>query len=109
MMGARILLSPPSPKAGDVIDIRILIQHPMETGFRHELSGAAVPKNVIQSLKLEHNAQVLLEAELGTGTAANPFLQFQTRVLASGWFVLSWRDDMGIEGSERVLCTLKDA
>ena len=107
-MGARILI-PPSPKAGDTIEIRILIQHPMETGFRHELSGAAVPKNVIQSLKLEFNAQVLLEAELGTGTAANPFLQFQTRIFESGWFVLNWIDDLGVKGSERVLCTLRDA
>jgi len=107
-MGARILI-PPSPKAGDVIDVRILIQHPMETGFRHELSGAIVPKNVIQHLKLEFNGQVLLEAELGTGIAANPFLQFQTQVLQTGWFVLNWVDDLGVQGSERVLCTLRAA
>jgi sulfur-oxidizing protein SoxZ len=107
-MGARILI-PPSPKAGDVIDVRILIQHPMETGFRHELSGAAVPKNVIRSLKLEFNTEVLLEAELGTGTAANPFLQFQTKVFESGWFVLSWEDDVGVKGIERALCSIRNA
>ena len=107
-MGARILI-PPSPKSGDAIEVRILIQHPMETGFRHELSGATIPKNVIQYLKLEFNTQVLLEAELGTGTAANPFIQFQTRVFESGWFVLNWIDDSGTKGSERVLYTLRDA
>jgi sulfur-oxidizing protein SoxZ len=108
MMGARIQI-PPSPKAGEEMEVRILIQHPMETGFRHEMSGATVPKNVIQYLKLEFNTQILLEAELGTGTAANPFLQFKTRVFESGWFVLNWVDDAGVNGSERALCTLRDS
>lgn len=105
-MGARILI-PPSPKAGDVIDVRILIQHPMETGFRHELSGSVVPKNVLRELRLDFNGLVLLDAELGTGTAANPFIQFQTKLLESGWFTLRWVDDMGVLGSERVQCSLR--
>jgi sulfur-oxidizing protein SoxZ len=66
-----------------------------------------VSKNVLRELKLDFNGHMLLDAELGTGTAANPFIQFQTKLLESGWFTLYWVDDMGITGTERVQCSLR--
>jgi sulfur-oxidizing protein SoxZ len=104
-MTARILL-PPNPKAGVKMDIRILIQHPMETGFRYEISGAAVPKNVIKAFSLDLDGLILVSGELGTGTSANPFLQFSVILPHSGFIQLKWLDDEGHSGSERVLCNL---
>ena len=104
-MTARIIL-PQNPKLGQKIDIRILIQHPMETGFRHDISGSAIAKNVIKSFSLDLDGLPLISGELGTGTSANPFLQWSVVLPKSGWLQLKWEDDEGKMGVERVLCNL---
>jgi sulfur-oxidizing protein SoxZ len=98
-MVARVQL-PQAAKRGEVIEIRIAIQHPMETGFRFDLMGKAVPKNVINSLRVRYNGAEVFRAELGSGIAANPYLQFYTVAEASGEFVFEWVDDAGERGSE---------
>lgn len=99
-MVARVQL-PQRAKRGEIIEIRVAIQHPMETGFRFDLSGRAIPKNVINSLSVRYNGSEVFRAELGSGIAANPYLQFFTVAEASGEFVLEWIDDNGIRGVER--------
>jgi sulfur-oxidizing protein SoxZ len=99
-MVARVQL-PQGAKRGDVIEIRIAIQHPMETGFRYDQMGKAVPKNVINSLKVRYNGAEVFSAELGSGVAANPYLQFCTIAEASGEVVFEWVDDNGNRGVER--------
>jgi sulfur-oxidizing protein SoxZ len=98
-MVARVQL-PQAAKRGEVIEIRIAIQHPMETGFRFDLMGQAVPKNVINSLRVRYNGAEVFRAELGSGIAANPYLQFYTVAEASGEFAFEWVDDAGERGSE---------
>jgi sulfur-oxidizing protein SoxZ len=73
----------------------------METGFRFDLMGRAIPKNVISSLVARYNGAEIFRAELGSGVAANPFLQFYTLAEASGEIEFSWTDDAGVSGSER--------
>jgi len=88
------------------MEIRVAIQHPMETGFRFDLMGRAVPKNVINSFVARYNGQEIFRAEMGSGVAANPFLQFYTLAEASGEIEVSWVDDAGVSGSERVAVTV---
>ena len=104
-MTSRIIL-PANPKVGLKMDIRILIQHPMETGFRYDASGSAMAKNVIKKLSLDLDGLILFSGELGTGTSANPFLQWSVILPKSGWLQLNWEDDEGNSGVERVLCNL---
>jgi len=99
-MVARVQL-PPTAKRGEVIEIRIAIQHPMETGFRYDNSGRAIPKNVINLLVVRYNGTEIFRAEMGSGIAANPFLQFFTVAEASGEFDFEWVDDNGNRGMER--------
>lgn len=84
-----------------MIEVRIAIQHPMETGFRFDLMGRPLPKNVINSLRVRYNGAEIFSAELGSGIAANPYLQFHTVAEASGEFVFEWVDDNGNRGEER--------
>jgi sulfur-oxidizing protein SoxZ len=98
---ARILV-PREAKRGDIIEIRIAIQHPMETGFRYDERGQTIPKNVINRLVCRYNGTEIFRAEMGSGIAANPYLQFYTRAEASGELEFSWMDDAGVPGSERV-------
>jgi sulfur-oxidizing protein SoxZ len=92
---------PASAKRGEVVEVRIAIQHPMETGFRFDLMGQAIPKNVINSLRVRYNGTEVFRAALGTGVAANPYLQFYVIAEASGEFDFEWVDDLGERGAEK--------
>jgi len=106
-MVARVQI-PQQAKRGEVIEVRIAIQHPMETGFRFDLLGRAIPKNVINNLSVRYNGAEVFRAELGSGIAANPYVQFCTVAEASGEFVFEWMDDAGQRGAERASITISD-
>jgi sulfur-oxidizing protein SoxZ len=97
---------PASAQRGEIIEVRIAIQHPMETGFRYDNSGRAIPKNVVNTLIARYNGVEIFRAELGSGIAANPYLQFCARAEASGEIEFSWVDDAGERGSERASITV---
>ena len=100
-MTARIQV-PRQAKRGEVIVIRIAIQHPMETGYRVDDTGRPIPKNVVNQLVCRYNGAEIFRAEMGSGVAANPYLEFFTVAGASGELVFDWVDDAGQTGSERV-------
>lgn len=104
-MTARIQL-PAAAKRGEVIEIRIAIQHTMETGFRLDDGGRAIPKNVVNSLTCRYNGAEVFRAEMGSGVAANPYLAFFTVADTSGELVFDWVDDEGQSGSERATLTV---
>jgi sulfur-oxidizing protein SoxZ len=104
-MVARVQV-PAEAKRGEVIAVRIAIQHPMETGFRYDVMGRVVPLNVINSLIARYNGAEIFRAELGSGIAANPLLQFYTVAETSGEIEFSWVDDAGVRGSERIGITV---
>lgn len=92
---------PDRARRGEVIPVRIAIQHPMETGFRYDNVGQAVAKNVIHTLVVRYNGAEILRAELGSGIAANPYLEFHTVAMESGEIEFSWVDDAGERDSAR--------
>ncbi|HEX7052679.1 MAG TPA: thiosulfate oxidation carrier complex protein SoxZ [Burkholderiales bacterium] len=96
-MAARIRLPKPA-KRGEVIRVRLLIQHPMETGYRLDASGRKVPKNAIRSLVCRYSGVEVFRAELSPGIAANPFLEFPTIATESGELEFTWVDDAGVQG-----------
>jgi sulfur-oxidizing protein SoxZ len=97
---------PKEVKRGELIPVRIAIQHPMETGFRFDHMGKPIPKNVVNTLTCRYNGAEVFRAEMGSGISANPYLQFYTRAEASGELVFEWADDAGERGSERVAITV---
>lgn len=100
---------PKTAARGEVISVRIAIQHPMETGFRFDVNGRAIPKNVINTLIVRYNDAEVFRAEMGSGVAANPLLQFHTVAEASGEFVFEWVDDAGQRGMERATLVVQPA
>ena len=95
---ARVLV-PPQAKRGEVVEVRIAIQHPMETGFRFDNSGKSIPKNTITLFVCRYNGAEVFRAEMGSGIAANPYLQFYIVAQDSGNVEFSWVDDAGEKGS----------
>jgi sulfur-oxidizing protein SoxZ len=97
---------PANARRDEIIQIRLLLEHPMESGFRRDSLGRAVTKNVIHSLTVRYDGREILRADLGSGIAANPYLAFFTRATASGEVEVSWIDDAGVAGSVRAPITV---
>lgn len=92
---------PPAARRGEIIQVRIAIQHPMETGYRPDHFGRRIPKNVINTLTCRYNGVEVFRADMGSGIAANPLLQFPVRIEAAGELLFEWVDDSGERGNAR--------
>jgi sulfur-oxidizing protein SoxZ len=85
---------PRSARASEVIEIRTLIEHPMETGLRHE-GARAVPRDMLTRLLVRMNGETLLAAEFRNGTSANPYHVFFVRIERTSTFDFTWTDGAG--------------
>ena len=94
MAQARIAL-PSSARPGEVIEIKTLISHPMETGQRRDAMGREIPRNILTSFEARLQGRLVFRAELKTGVAANPYIAFFARVAESGTFEFVWSGDNG--------------
>jgi sulfur-oxidizing protein SoxZ len=93
---ARVLINlPERAKRGEVIEIKTLIAHPMETGYRLGPTGAAIPRDIINRFVCTYNGEEVVRVELFPAIAANPFIAFSTVATESGEIVFSWTDDHG--------------
>ncbi len=94
----RLSLSGPVRPNAEV-EVRLLLGHVMETGFRHDSSGVQVAKDILQFVKVHVGDVLVFEAELGTGMAANPMFFFSfTLPPQAGDMVVSWADHQGRTG-----------
>lgn len=92
------LQAPASVRRGEAFEVRVLMQHAMETGFRRDLNGNVIPMNVIDKVTCHFGGDEVFSAELGSGIAANPYLAFFVSAQESGELVLEWSDDRGERG-----------
>lgn len=90
-----IITVPPVVRPGEVIEIRTLIAHPMETGHRADSNGQVVPRRIIRRFTCRLDAQVVFSAELHPAIAANPLIAFPLRAQASGTLEFLWEGDEG--------------
>ena len=98
---ARTLINvPPKAKKGEVIAIKTLISHEMETGYRHDNVGKPIPRDIITQFVCTYNGQEVFRADLFPAIAANPFLSFFTVATESGKFEFTWTGDNGFAVTE---------
>ena len=97
---------PPQARRGDAVEVRILIQHPMETGFRRDADGKRIARNVLHSLACRYNGVEVFRATLSSGIAANPVLRFFFRAEKSGELEFWWLDDDEIENTAKARLTV---
>ena len=95
------LLLPDRVAIGDVITVRLLIQHTMETGYRQDMDGRVVARNVIRLVRCELGGAEVFRAEPSSGISANPFFEFSLRVAEAGIWLVQWEDDAGVKGEWR--------
>ena len=90
------LLSVPSAAArGQVMEIRALIRHPMETGYRPDDSGRLQARDLITLFTCTYLGREVFRATLHQAIAANPYLTFTVRAEASGELHFLWVGDNG--------------
>ncbi len=100
MLTTRILV-PAKAKKGQVVEIKTLVVHPMETGYRRDNVGGAIPRNIIVRLACTYAGAEVFRMDMFTGVAANPFVAFHTVATESGEMVFTWTDEHGVAHSER--------
>ena len=106
MSTARLLL-PDSMAPGDVVKARLLVQHPMHTGYLQDLQGRLIPRNVIVQLTCEYGGREVFKVEPSSGVAGNPLFEFFFRVQAPGELLVRWVDDQGVAGELRQAVTIQ--
>jgi sulfur-oxidizing protein SoxZ len=89
---------PPSVRKGEVFEVRVLVQHPMETGFRRDMDGSSIPMHILDRLSCRYGGREVFSAELGSGMSANPYMAFYLKADASGEILVEWSDDHGEKG-----------
>jgi sulfur-oxidizing protein SoxZ len=98
---ARTLISlPRTARRGEVIEVRVLIQHVMETGFRLGVNGEVVARDIITRFACAWNDETVFAAELFPAITANPFLSFNLMATESGTIRFTWSGDHGFTQSE---------
>jgi sulfur-oxidizing protein SoxZ len=106
-MAASLINVPAKAKRGEIIEIKALTSHIMETGFRHTESGEVVPRNIITSFACLYNGVEVFRADLFPAIAANPFISFSTIAMDSGTFEFRWIGDRGFSEAASAQITVE--
>ena len=101
MSKPRIWISNASPKLNEIVRVRALIEHRMESGFRPGADGTLIARNIIHRFEAKLNGDLLFSWFPETAISQNPYIEFTFKARASGELSMQWEDDEGhiIQGS----------
>ena len=94
-MPSALINVPRTAKRGEIIEIKTLMSHIMETGYRHTAEGEVVPRDIITSFSCKYNSVEIFRCDLFPAVSANPFITFFTVATESGKFDFEWIGDKG--------------
>jgi sulfur-oxidizing protein SoxZ len=105
-MARALIHMPKTAKAGEVIEIRALVAHPMESGYRPGTDGKAVAQDIIRRFTCTYDGEQVFAAELHPAIAANPYIAFFTVATTTGTLAFTWSGDNGFAQTERMALTV---
>ncbi len=94
-MGRALIHVPAKARRGEIMDLRAMIAHPMETGFRPDANGRLFPRDIIHHFDCTFEGELVFACEFHPAISANPFLAFSMFAERSGELTFRWRDDGG--------------
>lgn len=106
-MASALISLPQRARRGEVIDITVMVAHPMETGLRPGPDGRLIPRRIIHAFSCELDGTEVFRAELFPAITANPFISFSLLASSSGTLVFRWTDDAGEVITEQRRLTLE--
>jgi sulfur-oxidizing protein SoxZ len=100
----RIKLDKKEAKKGELVEVKALVAHTMESGQRKDKDGNVIPRKIINKFTCTVNGKEVFSADFEPAISANPYIQFKFRAEESGPVVLTWVDDDGekIVGEETI-------
>jgi sulfur-oxidizing protein SoxZ len=101
-----LINAPKTAKPGEIIEIKALILHPMETGFRPGTNGRIIPRNIIERFVATWNGTEIFSMAFSPAIAANPFVSFFTVAKDSGTIGFRWTGDEDFKVEEQVAITV---
>ena len=104
---AALINVPSRARRGDIIEIKTLMSHIMETGYRRTATGDIVPRDILTSFTCRYNGAEIFRADLFPAIAANPFISFFTIAAESGTFDFEWIGDNGFSASAKAAITVE--
>ena len=99
-MARTLITMPASAARGAVVEIRTLIAHPMETGFRAAEDGRVPPRDIVHRFRCHYNGELVVDAELFSAVSANPYFAFSIVATDSGSLSFAWEGDNGFAQTE---------
>ena len=106
-MASALINVPKKAKRGEIIEIKTLTSHIMETGYRRTAAGDVVPRDIITSFSCRYNGAEIFRADFFPAIAANPFLSFFTIARESGKFEFEWTGDNGFSSTASASITVE--
>ena len=100
----RIKVDKKQAKKGDLVEVKALVSHIMESGQRKDSAGATIPRKILNKFTCTVNGKEVFSADFEAAIAANPYIQFKFKATESGPVVLTWVDDDGskIVGEDQI-------
>jgi len=105
-MARTLIHAPTSARKGELIEIRTLIAHAMETGYRAGSDGRTLPRDIIRRFSCRYNGELVFSADLYPAISANPYFAFHLVASASGTLSFSWEGDNGFSQTESAVITV---
>ncbi len=99
-MARAVVTLPAQAKRGEIIEIKTLAQHAMETGFRRTQTGELIPRDIIRRFTCTYNGTEICRVDLHPAIAANPLIAFNTVATESGTLTFQWVGDNGYSVTE---------
>ena len=106
-MASALINVPARAKRGEIVEIKTLISHVMETGYRRTQLGAPIPRDIIRRFVCTYNGAEVFRADLHPAIAANPFIAFSTIAIESGTLTFQWTGDNGFSVTESASITVE--
>jgi sulfur-oxidizing protein SoxZ len=86
---------PKSAAVGDVITLKTLISHPMESGQRKDAKGELIPRSIINRFTCDFHGVNVIDIAIDPAVSTNPYFEFDVMIDAGGEFMFTWYDDDG--------------
>ncbi len=106
-MASALINVPARAKRGEIVEIKTLISHVMETGYRRTQLGVPIPRDIIRRFVATYNGAEIFRADLHPAIAANPFIAFSTVAVESGTLTFQWTGDNGFSVTESARITVE--
>jgi sulfur-oxidizing protein SoxZ len=106
-MPSALINVPPKAKRGEIIEIKTLMSHIMETGYRRTAAGETIPRDIVTSFSCRYNGAEIFRTDLFPAIAANPFVSFFTVATESGKLEFDWIGDRGFAETASAFITVE--